>query len=52
MSRLGPDPTSTNTHEFETERLHVDLPRPEDASHLYALTSDTGWGGRTGDRDS
>lgn len=37
MPRLGPDPTSTNTHQFETERLHVDLPRPDDAPLLYAL---------------
>ncbi len=39
MAHLGPDATSTNTHDFVTQRLHVDLPRQEDAPHLYALLS-------------
>jgi len=37
MPRLGPDPTSTNTYDVQTERLHVDLPRGDDAPQLYAL---------------
>lgn len=37
MPRLGPDPDSTNDHQFATERLHVDLPRAADAAPLHAL---------------
>lgn len=39
MTGRGPDPTSTNSHDFETERLHVDVPTSGDASQLYALLS-------------
>lgn len=37
MNGQGPDPASTNTHGFETTRLHIDLPRREDAQDLCAL---------------
>lgn len=37
MSGRGPDPKSRNTHQFETERLTVDLPTSDDAHVLYEL---------------
>lgn len=37
MLRNGPDPEATNTYRFATPRLSMELPRHQDAPHLFAL---------------
>jgi ribosomal-protein-alanine N-acetyltransferase len=37
VSTLGPDPDSTNVYALNTERLSLDLPRPDEAANLFSL---------------
>ncbi|MPZ51605.1 MAG: GNAT family N-acetyltransferase [Acidimicrobiia bacterium] len=39
MSGRGPDPKSTNSYRFESTRLLIDLPKPEDARFLFEMMS-------------